>query len=146
MFGKNAGTEDLEAFYPVRPECKADIPKTRFRPRVCIFYLPLLLLKLQFNSVCMPFFTRRISLYGSCTSSTYLFSQAGKTLSARRWHAAFSEDGHLDIAKVLRRIQRGVCFFLVLFIIMLLDCIYLYMQFEPKKRHRLLEIELGLVI
>ncbi|XP_017981481.1 PREDICTED: TBC1 domain family member 15 isoform X2 [Theobroma cacao] len=65
MFGKNAGTEDLEAFYPVRPECKADIPKTRFRPR------------------------------------------AGKTLSARRWHAAFSEDGHLDIAKVLRRIQRG---------------------------------------
>ena len=36
------------------------------------------------------------------------FSQAGKTLSARRWHAAFSEDGHLDIEKVLRRIQRGV--------------------------------------
>ncbi|GLT42293.1 hypothetical protein SLA2020_163020 [Shorea laevis] len=33
--------------------------------------------------------------------------RAGKTLSARRWHAAFSEDGHLDIAKVLRRIQRG---------------------------------------
>ncbi|KAJ8749105.1 hypothetical protein K2173_013712 [Erythroxylum novogranatense] len=33
--------------------------------------------------------------------------RAGKTLSARRWHAAFSDDGHLDIAKVLRRIQRG---------------------------------------
>ncbi|KAF3436126.1 hypothetical protein FNV43_RR23218 [Rhamnella rubrinervis] len=33
--------------------------------------------------------------------------RAGKTLSARRWHAAFSEDGHLDIEKVLRRIQRG---------------------------------------
>ncbi|KAJ9176464.1 hypothetical protein P3X46_011773 [Hevea brasiliensis] len=33
--------------------------------------------------------------------------RAGKTLSPRRWHAAFSEDGHLDIAKVLRRIQRG---------------------------------------
>ncbi|KAA8543392.1 hypothetical protein F0562_021113 [Nyssa sinensis] len=31
----------------------------------------------------------------------------GKTLSARRWHAAFSQDGHLDIAGVLRRIQRG---------------------------------------
>ncbi|KAM6545997.1 hypothetical protein CsatB_026733 [Cannabis sativa] len=27
--------------------------------------------------------------------------------SPRRWNAAFSEDGHLDIAKVLRRIQRG---------------------------------------
>ncbi|XP_022758461.1 TBC1 domain family member 15-like isoform X2 [Durio zibethinus] len=65
MFGKNPGTEELEAFYPIRPECIADVPKTRFRPR------------------------------------------AGKTLSARRWHAAFSEDGHLDIAKVLRRIQRG---------------------------------------
>lgn len=44
----------------------------------------------------------------------YLFTlhclspQAGKTLSARRWHASFSPDGHLDIAKVLRRIQRGV--------------------------------------
>ncbi|RVX19305.1 hypothetical protein CK203_008760 [Vitis vinifera] len=37
----------------------------------------------------------------------FLFSQAGKTLSARRWHAAFSQDGHLDIEKVLRRIQRG---------------------------------------
>ncbi|OMP11139.1 hypothetical protein COLO4_04013 [Corchorus olitorius] len=65
MFSRNAGAEDLEAFYPIREECKADVPKTRFRPR------------------------------------------AGKTLSARRWHAAFSEDGHLDIAKVLRRIQRG---------------------------------------
>ncbi|KHF99467.1 TBC1 domain family member 15 [Gossypium arboreum] len=65
LFGGNAGTEELEAFYPIRPDCLADIPKTRFRPRV------------------------------------------GKTLSARRWHAAFSEDGHLDIEKVLRRIQRG---------------------------------------
>ncbi|WCJ38293.1 Ypt/Rab-GAP domain of gyp1p superfamily protein [Euphorbia peplus] len=64
MFGTK-GSEDLEAFYPVRPECQADVPKARFKPR------------------------------------------AGKTLSARRWHAAFSEDGHLDIAKVLRRIQRG---------------------------------------
>uniref|UniRef100_A0A803QSV0 Rab-GAP TBC domain-containing protein n=1 Tax=Cannabis sativa TaxID=3483 RepID=A0A803QSV0_CANSA len=33
--------------------------------------------------------------------------EAGKTLSPRRWNVAFSEDGHLDIAKVLRRIQRG---------------------------------------
>ncbi|KAM6592176.1 hypothetical protein CsatA_014781 [Cannabis sativa] len=33
--------------------------------------------------------------------------RAGKTLSPRRWNVAFSEDGHLDIAKVLRRIQRG---------------------------------------
>ncbi|KAG2256517.1 hypothetical protein Bca52824_075811 [Brassica carinata] len=32
---------------------------------------------------------------------------AGKTLSARRWHAAFTEDGHLDMERVLRRIQRG---------------------------------------
>uniref|UniRef100_A0A7N2RAX5 Rab-GAP TBC domain-containing protein n=2 Tax=Quercus lobata TaxID=97700 RepID=A0A7N2RAX5_QUELO len=33
--------------------------------------------------------------------------RAGKTLSARRWYTAFSQDGHLDIEKVLRRIQRG---------------------------------------
>ncbi|KAE8729786.1 early nodulin-like protein 3-like [Hibiscus syriacus] len=31
----------------------------------------------------------------------------GKTLSARKWQAAFSPDGHLDIGKTLRRIQHG---------------------------------------
>lgn len=31
----------------------------------------------------------------------------GKTLSERRWRAAFSEEGYLDIAKVLSRVQRG---------------------------------------
>jgi len=36
--------------------------------------------------------------------------KAGKTLSARKWHAAFSPDGCLDIASVLSRIQRGVRF------------------------------------
>ncbi|KAG6502324.1 hypothetical protein ZIOFF_042216 [Zingiber officinale] len=33
--------------------------------------------------------------------------QPGKTLSGRRWRSSFSEEGHLDIARVLRRIQRG---------------------------------------
>ncbi|CAI0434525.1 unnamed protein product [Linum tenue] len=65
LCGIPTGDAEIGDFYPIRPECQADVPKTRFRPR------------------------------------------AGKTLSARRWHAAFSEDGHLDIAKVLRRIQRG---------------------------------------
>ncbi|CAN8271022.1 unnamed protein product [Cochlearia groenlandica] len=60
-----SGGEDLQGFYPVRPECQADVPRTRFK------------------------------------------SRAGKTLSARRWHAAFTQDGHLDMEKVLRRIQRG---------------------------------------
>ncbi|KAM7258200.1 hypothetical protein ACFE04_013941 [Oxalis oulophora] len=62
--GRNAG-EDVESFYPTRPECLPDVPKTRFKARV------------------------------------------GKTLSQRRWNAAFSPDGRLDMAKVLRRIQRG---------------------------------------
>ncbi|OVA19200.1 Rab-GTPase-TBC domain [Macleaya cordata] len=31
----------------------------------------------------------------------------GQTLSVRKWNSAFSEDGHLDMAKVLSRIQRG---------------------------------------
>ncbi|BFG42932.1 TBC1 domain family member 15 isoform X1 [Prunus yedoensis var. nudiflora] len=65
FFMRKASTAELDVFYPIRPECQVDVPKTRFRLR------------------------------------------AGKTLSARRWNAAFSEDGHLDIAKVLRRIQRG---------------------------------------
>ncbi|KAH6767988.1 Ypt/Rab-GAP domain of gyp1p superfamily protein [Perilla frutescens var. hirtella] len=33
--------------------------------------------------------------------------KAGRTLSARKWHAAFSTEGYLDIGKVLSRIQRG---------------------------------------
>ncbi|XP_074268617.1 uncharacterized protein LOC141591988 isoform X1 [Silene latifolia] len=33
--------------------------------------------------------------------------RAGKTLSERRWLASFSQDGNLDIASALRRIQRG---------------------------------------
>ncbi|XP_020550472.1 TBC1 domain family member 15-like [Sesamum indicum] len=61
----NSATEELDAYYPIRPECLADVAKTRFKARV------------------------------------------GKTLSPRRWNAAFSQDGHLDIAGVLRRIQRG---------------------------------------
>ncbi|KAJ4956660.1 hypothetical protein NE237_013443 [Protea cynaroides] len=34
-------------------------------------------------------------------------NKPGKTLSARKWNSAFSQDGQLDIAKVLRRINRG---------------------------------------
>lgn len=108
IFGRNAGTEELEAFYPIRPECIADVPKIRFRPRVWIFYSSLFLPKFQFNSL----FIVRYIFITTCACVTYLFSQVGKTLSARRWQAAFSEDGHLDIARVLRRIQRGVYFFL----------------------------------
>ncbi|KAK7257326.1 hypothetical protein RIF29_31210 [Crotalaria pallida] len=33
--------------------------------------------------------------------------KAGKTLSARKWLAAFSPEGHLDIGKTLSRIHRG---------------------------------------
>ncbi|KAJ0110589.1 hypothetical protein Patl1_01743 [Pistacia atlantica] len=65
IFLRKSADDDLHAFYPIRPECAADVPKARFRAR------------------------------------------AGKTLSPRKWQAAFSEDGHLDIAKVLRRIQKG---------------------------------------
>lgn len=45
----------------------------------------------------------------------FFMLKPGKTLSARRWHASFSPDGHLDIAAVLQRIQRGVCPFLLSF-------------------------------
>lgn len=38
----------------------------------------------------------------------YLLLQPGKTLSARKWHAAFTSEGYLDIGKTLSRIQRGV--------------------------------------
>lgn len=34
MFFKSA-SEELDAYYPVRPECAADVPKTRFKARVC---------------------------------------------------------------------------------------------------------------
>ncbi|KAG6522696.1 hypothetical protein ZIOFF_019847 [Zingiber officinale] len=43
-----------------------------------------------------------------CRDEVVLLSiQPGKTLSGRRWRSSFSEEGHLDIARVLRRIQRG---------------------------------------
>ncbi|XP_051141712.1 rab GTPase-activating protein 22-like [Andrographis paniculata] len=64
MFFSSA-TEELDAYYPIRPECQADVPVTRFKARV------------------------------------------GKTLSPRRWNAAFSQDGCVDFAGVLRRIQKG---------------------------------------
>ncbi|XP_057480515.1 uncharacterized protein LOC130767619 isoform X4 [Actinidia eriantha] len=38
---------------------------------------------------------------------THFKPRARKTLSERRWKVAFSHDGHLDIAGVLRRIQKG---------------------------------------
>ncbi|KAL8101176.1 uncharacterized protein LOC141683477 isoform X1 [Apium graveolens] len=57
--------EDLSKYFPIRPECQADVPKPRFKPMV------------------------------------------GKTLSERRWKAAFTKDGHIEIGGVLRRIQRG---------------------------------------
>ncbi|KAM0941884.1 putative Rab-GTPase-TBC domain-containing protein [Dioscorea sansibarensis] len=56
---------DIEAFYPIKPDCREDVPQTRFKPK------------------------------------------PGKTLSARRWHSSFSEEGYLDMATVLKRIQRG---------------------------------------
>lgn len=34
--------------------------------------------------------------------------QAGKTLSVRKWQAAFTPEGELDISKTLNRIHRGV--------------------------------------
>ena len=37
-----------------------------------------------------------------------LIMQAGKTLSERRWKAAFSPEGHLEMSRMLSRIQRGV--------------------------------------
>jgi len=41
--------------------------------------------------------------------------QAGKTLSARKWHAAFSPEGYLDIGKTLSRIHRGVIQFFLFY-------------------------------
>lgn len=32
---KNSSSEELDSYYPVRPECLADVPKTRFKARVC---------------------------------------------------------------------------------------------------------------
>ncbi|KAG0453084.1 hypothetical protein HPP92_025748 [Vanilla planifolia] len=58
-------TWEPEDYYPIRQDCRGDVPKTRFIPK------------------------------------------PRNTLSARRWHSAFTEDGHLDIGKVLLRIQKG---------------------------------------
>ncbi|KAJ0966502.1 hypothetical protein J5N97_023419 [Dioscorea zingiberensis] len=44
---------------------------------------------------------------GEDVPQTRFKPKSGKTLSARRWHSSFSQEGHLDIATVLSRIQRG---------------------------------------
>jgi hypothetical protein len=54
--------------------------------------------------------TRSFLVLSNFILSTISSFQAGKTLSARKWQAAFSADGCLDIASVLRRIQTGVRF------------------------------------
>ena len=41
-------------------------------------------------------------------STINLLMQAGKTLSVRKWQAAFTPEGYLDIGKTLSRIHRGV--------------------------------------
>ena len=42
-------------------------------------------------------------------ASTFnLLMQAGKTLSVRKWQAAFTSEGYLDISKTLSRIHCGV--------------------------------------
>jgi len=33
-----SGGEDLQGFYPVRPECQPDVPRTRFKSRVPFFF------------------------------------------------------------------------------------------------------------
>ncbi|KAI4338988.1 hypothetical protein MLD38_023981 [Melastoma candidum] len=64
LFGNGDG-ESLDHYYPVRPECKDDVPPCRFRP------------------------------------------QRGKTLSQRKWESCFSSDGRLDVARIIKRVQRG---------------------------------------
>jgi len=31
----NNANGDMESYFPVRAECQADVPKTRFKPKVC---------------------------------------------------------------------------------------------------------------
>lgn len=57
----------------------------------------------------------------------FLLPQYGKTLSERRWQASFDEEGRLDIAKVLRRIQRGVTFIVYPCIAGLFVCFSVYL-------------------
>lgn len=56
---------DPDTVYPIRPECRDDASKTRFKP------------------------------------------QPGRTLSPRRWKLLLNEEGCLDIAGMLKRVQRG---------------------------------------
>lgn len=37
---KRSSDAELNTFFPIRPECQADVPKTRFKPRVCKNSLP----------------------------------------------------------------------------------------------------------
>ena len=92
-------SEDLQGFFPVRSECQSDVPRTRFKSRVW-----------SSSSSSSSFSYHHPCVLDSITF--FLTIQVGKTLSRRRWHAAFTKDGHLDMERVLRRIQRGVSLYL----------------------------------
>jgi hypothetical protein len=49
---KKAGTSELDMFYPIRSECHADIPNTRFKLRVSSLPLPFGHLLISFLSYC----------------------------------------------------------------------------------------------
>ncbi|XP_039003138.1 GTPase-activating protein GYP7-like [Hibiscus syriacus] len=89
--------EAADSYYKVRPEC-TDVPITRFKIKSSS-HLDLIL---NFY-VCKMVLS---SVLGNELDVDCGFFLA-KLLSARKWQAAFSPDGHLDIRKTLRRIQRG---------------------------------------
>lgn len=65
---KNSSSEELDSYYPVRPECLADVPKTRFKARVCFT-----LFHISFLSFYMILFSHY----------PFSFSNYSLTLSAR---------------------------------------------------------------
>ncbi|KAL5972744.1 hypothetical protein ACLOJK_039549 [Asimina triloba] len=83
--------EPADSYYAVRSEC-TDVPKTRFKIK---------------GSDVLDRYCGILKAFFIASAGRPNNSRAGKTLSERKWRAAFNPEGQLDISKTLSRIQRG---------------------------------------
>ncbi|PWA56639.1 rab-GTPase-TBC domain-containing protein [Artemisia annua] len=92
-----------DSFYEIRAGC-TDVQETKFRIKnsKAVLNLQLITRTLRINPSLMIGFCK---LSSKCLS--FQLTQAGKTLSVKRWRASFTPEGSLDIGKCLNRICRG---------------------------------------
>uniref|UniRef100_A0A453MN49 Uncharacterized protein n=1 Tax=Aegilops tauschii subsp. strangulata TaxID=200361 RepID=A0A453MN49_AEGTS len=103
---ESAASSSDSTFYQLRPECAHNVPDTKFKIKVSSFFSSFFLCFLSL--LCLFWSNSSLRLVVGVTQERKMDGwQIGKTLSVRKWHAAFTHHGSLHIASVLNRIQSG---------------------------------------